>query len=352
MDTTTDSMEDDDCNEWQVISVQQGQAKTTKKQAPATDFTWDDGAILSCFQMATVTSHSSPPQQGDLQQEWKAPSTETNVSRSPELRPQPLSLPSWAVDPLVSLPSDNESKWENKRQGKEWEGYNTSGCHFAIVFSTRISPTLRRQGVFVVKPRDIIYEPVLEATTISVSWSRVPSRAYKARGDEWLFTVALLVVCKRIQPAVPDQERQGDANFCYSACTVWPLSERWQVPVAVVCTCNLDENARIDVARIPLLSKPLSCIPPRAMRFRHQVARVSAVSDYYDRFPNKDHLRSLKANYHCQGLGIHGRIRNVFVFLNERNELSWLLSIYYFPVNRPLRVGAWIAIWCWMVYSN
>ena len=91
-------------------SAQQGEAKTTKKQAPDADFTWDDGAIRSCFQMATVMSHSSPPQQGDLQQEWKAPSTETNVSRSPELRPQPLSLPSWAVDPLVSFPSDNESK--------------------------------------------------------------------------------------------------------------------------------------------------------------------------------------------------------------------------------------------------
>ena len=109
----TNSMEEEDCNEWQVISAQQGQEKAAKKQAPATDFTWDDGATLSCFQMA-VTSHSSPPQHGGLQQEWKAPSTETNVSRSPGLRPQPLSLPRWAVDPLVSLQlqhqNDNDSQ--------------------------------------------------------------------------------------------------------------------------------------------------------------------------------------------------------------------------------------------------
>ena len=112
-------MEDDDCNEWQVISAQQGQAKLAKKQAPASDFTWDDGAIRSCFQMA-VTSHSSPPQQGGLQQEWKAPSTETDDSKPDEYpKPKPLSLPSWAVDPLVTLPSDNESKGENKRQAKE-----------------------------------------------------------------------------------------------------------------------------------------------------------------------------------------------------------------------------------------
>jgi hypothetical protein len=112
----TDAMDGDDCNEWQVISVAQGQANVTKKQAPATDFTWDDGAILSCFQMA-VTSHSSARQQGSLQQEWKASNKNTDDSKPEEYKPQPLSLPRWAVDPLILHQSDDDQKGKSNFRG-------------------------------------------------------------------------------------------------------------------------------------------------------------------------------------------------------------------------------------------
>jgi hypothetical protein len=60
---------------------------------PRQDFTWDDRAIVDCFQCA-VDSH-----QDETKHEWKPP----NES---EWEPKPIPLPSWAVDPL--LQSDKE----------------------------------------------------------------------------------------------------------------------------------------------------------------------------------------------------------------------------------------------------
>jgi hypothetical protein len=79
--------------DWQLhVLVAKGTAKRLLE--PRKDFDWDDSAIVDCFQCA-VDSHVD-----STQQEWKPPTTKV------EWKPEPIPLPSWAIDPL--LQSDKE----------------------------------------------------------------------------------------------------------------------------------------------------------------------------------------------------------------------------------------------------
>ena len=90
----------EDENEWQVVSLQETK-KQAAKEHPREDFTWDDQAIVHCFELA-VNSHL----QGGAQQQWEASSTKNQTEFSPKTIP----LPSWAVDSFLQLPEHEQKK--------------------------------------------------------------------------------------------------------------------------------------------------------------------------------------------------------------------------------------------------
>jgi len=83
-----------------------------KKAAPTKpreDFTWDDQAILSCFELA-VNSHC-----GGTVSEWKAPDKKEKQA----FVPKPVPLPNWAVDPLLSNQQQEQKKQSASAEIKE-----------------------------------------------------------------------------------------------------------------------------------------------------------------------------------------------------------------------------------------
>lgn len=98
--SSDDDDDDDDDNEWQVMSLQ-GRKKTVVL-TPRDDFQWHDDAILDCLQV-TLDSHI----QGitaTTTQVWKPRKQESK----PVFSPQPIPLPRWAVDPLLSKQQSEE----------------------------------------------------------------------------------------------------------------------------------------------------------------------------------------------------------------------------------------------------
>ena len=80
----------DDDGGWKVLSI--GAKRPAAITKPRDDWTWQDHAITDCFQLAVDSHKTNNAAQAS---EWKPPQQQHVWT------PEPIPLPSWAVDPML-----------------------------------------------------------------------------------------------------------------------------------------------------------------------------------------------------------------------------------------------------------
>lgn len=122
-DDLMDEMDDEDSSLLVNVPLfetpEEGAPKPSKREQPPEGLTWQDDAILSCFQVA-VDTHKLQVETKEGTEEtipasflWSAPSSTDNGHDNDDWTPKPIPLPIWAatLDPTISgilLVEDNK----------------------------------------------------------------------------------------------------------------------------------------------------------------------------------------------------------------------------------------------------